>query len=140
MVRARKKGPGSGWNPRVWAIGVAGITAPTVTTPRAARSSGTLGWLRKKGVRRVRITKITRVWVARDSTHSQVAIAQNTDVRRIGAYAAIIAVPTAIVGIYGMNFEHMPELRQVWGYPAVLALLVIVCTSLYAFFKSKKWL
>ncbi len=74
------------------------------------------------------------------ATHNQVAIAQNIDIRRISAYAAIIAVPTAICGIYGMNFDHMPELRQVWGYPAVLALLVMVCTGLYLYFRRKRWL
>lgn len=74
------------------------------------------------------------------ATHNQVAIAQNEDVRRISAFAAIIAVPTAIVGIFGMNFEHMPELHQVWGYPAVLVLLAVVCASLYTFFKRRHWL
>jgi hypothetical protein len=66
---AAKKAPGSGWKPRVWASGVAGSRVPIATTPRAARVRGRLGWLRKKGMRRVRIAKMTRVWVARDSTN-----------------------------------------------------------------------
>ena len=50
----------------------------------------------------------------------KVAMQQNVDMRKISAWVAIAAVPTAIAGIYGMNFDHMPELHQVWGYPAVL--------------------
>ena len=52
---------------------------------------------------------------------TQVSIRQNEDVRKISAWAAIIAVPTLITGIYGMNFEHMPELTWRFGYPAALA-------------------
>ena len=51
---------------------------------------------------------------------AQLSIAQNEDMRKITAWAAIIAVPTAIAGIYGMNFEYMPELSWRFGYPAVL--------------------
>src|SRR5450759_288574 len=68
-VSAAKKPHGNGWKPRACASGVAGSSAPTVTTLSAARVSGRLGWLRKNGVRRVRIAKITKVWVARDSTN-----------------------------------------------------------------------
>ena len=53
---------------------------------------------------------------------AQVSVQQNEDMRRISAWVAIAAVPTAIAGIYGMNFDHMPELRWQFGYPAVLAL------------------
>ncbi|WP_250284836.1 MULTISPECIES: magnesium/cobalt transporter CorA [unclassified Frankia] len=74
------------------------------------------------------------------ATLTQVTIAQNEDMRRISAWVAIAAVPTAIAGIYGMNFEHMPELRQVWGYPAVLCLMVTVCFFLYRAFKRNGWL
>ena len=58
----------------------------------------------------------------------KVAMQQNIDMRKISAWVAIAAVPTALAGIYGMNFDHMPELHQVWGYPAVLAVMLIVCT------------
>ncbi len=54
----------------------------------------------------------------------KVAMQQNIDMRKISAYVAIAAVPTAIAGIYGMNFDYMPELHQVWGYPAVLLVML----------------
>jgi magnesium transporter len=53
---------------------------------------------------------------------------------------ALAAVPTMIAGIYGMNFEHMPELQEVWGYPAVLALMFSVCLFLYTRFRRNHWL
>ncbi len=59
---------------------------------------------------------------------AQVAVQQNSDMRKISAWVAIAAVPTMIAGIYGMNFDHMPELRWAWGYPAVLALMAIACS------------
>jgi magnesium transporter len=71
---------------------------------------------------------------------AQLAIVENEDVRRLAAWAAIIAVPTAIAGIYGMNFEYMPELGQVWGYPAVLIVITTVCFYLYQRFKRSGWL
>jgi magnesium transporter len=70
----------------------------------------------------------------------KVAMQQNVDMRKISAWVAIAAVPTAIAGIYGMNFDHMPELRQVWGYPAVLALMLAVCSILYVTFRRNHWL
>ena len=71
---------------------------------------------------------------------AQVAVRQNDDVRMISAWVAIIAVPTAIAGIYGMNFEHMPELRWEFGYPAALLAMLIICTALYRYFKKVGWL
>ena len=65
---------------------------------------------------------------------------QGTTTRQLAAWAAILAVPTAIAGIYGMNFEHMPELRSEWGYPAVLAVIAIVCGVLYVRFRRSGWL
>lgn len=65
---------------------------------------------------------------------------QNADMRRISAYVAIAAVPTMIAGIYGMNFEFMPELRAWWGYPFALALMGGVCFALYRAFKRSGWL
>ena len=70
----------------------------------------------------------------------KVAMQQNIDMRKISAYVAIAAVPTAIAGIYGMNFDHMPELKQVWGYPAVLCVMLLVCTLLYRTFRRNHWL
>jgi magnesium transporter len=70
----------------------------------------------------------------------KVAMQQNIDMRKISAWVAIAAVPTAVAGIYGMNFDHMPELHQVWGYPAALGLMAIVCTLLYRTFRRNHWL
>ena len=58
----------------------------------------------------------------------------------MAAWAAILAVPTAIAGIYGMNFDHMPELHTRYGYPIVLGVIALLCAILYARFKKLKWL
>jgi magnesium transporter len=71
---------------------------------------------------------------------AQVSVRQNEDVRRISAWVAIIAVPTAIAGIYGMNFEDMPELRWHLGYPAVLLVMLVICSMLYRYFRRAGWL
>jgi magnesium transporter len=71
---------------------------------------------------------------------AQVAVRQNDDVRKISAWVAIAAIPTAIAGIYGMNFDHMPELRWELGYPAVLLLILAICTMLYFRFRRSGWL
>ena len=60
--------------------------------------------------------------------------------RKLAAWAAILAVPTAIAGIYGMNFEHMPELHWEYGYYAVLGVIAAICAALYVTFKRTKWL
>jgi magnesium transporter len=65
---------------------------------------------------------------------------QGVITRKLAAWAAILATPTAVAGIYGMNFEHMPELRWTYGYPAVLALIVAICIGLYITFKRTRWL
>ena len=71
---------------------------------------------------------------------TQVSVQQNEDVRKISAVVAIIAVPTMIAGIYGMNFEHMPELKWNFGYPLVLAVMAVICLGLYRYFKRAGWL
>jgi magnesium transporter len=71
---------------------------------------------------------------------TQASVRQNEDVRKISAWAAIIAVPTAIAGIYGMNFEYMPELGWRFGYPLVLAVMAIICLILYRRFRRVGWL
>ncbi|MCM8738932.1 magnesium/cobalt transporter CorA [Azospirillum sp. A1-3] len=65
---------------------------------------------------------------------------QNDVTRKLAAWAAILAVPTAVAGLYGMNFEHMPELHWRYGYPAVLALIIAVCAVLYVRFRRMGWL
>jgi len=71
---------------------------------------------------------------------AQVGIRQNEDARRISAWVAIAAVPTLIAGIYGMNFDHMPELHTPWGYPLALLVMVGICVSLYRGFRRSGWL
>lgn len=69
-----------------------------------------------------------------------IQLQQNDITRKLAAWAAIIAIPTAFAGIYGMNFEHMPELSWDYGYPMVLGAMGAVCGSLYYRFKRMKWL
>ena len=75
-----------------------------------------------------------------DANIAQVSVRQNEDMRKITAWVAILAVPTSIAGIYGMNFEHMPELKWAFGYPTVLLVILTVCTVLYRGFKRAGWL
>jgi magnesium transporter len=65
---------------------------------------------------------------------------QGAITRQLAAWAAILAVPTAIAGIYGMNFENMPELHWRYGYFAVLAVIAVVCGGLFRSFKKSGWL
>ena len=66
---------------------------------------------------------------------------QQTEItRRLAAWAAILAVPTAIAGIYGMNFEHMPELKWAYGYFLVIAVIAGICGTLYVRFRRNGWL
>jgi len=60
--------------------------------------------------------------------------------RQLAAWAAILAVPTAIAGIYGMNFQNMPELRTHYGYFVVLGVIAVTCVALYARFRRTGWL
>jgi magnesium transporter len=71
---------------------------------------------------------------------AQVGMRQNEDMRKISAWVAIAAVPTMLAGVYGMNFEQMPELSWGFGYPATLALMALVCGLLYRSFKHRGWL
>src|SRR3954447_2144421 len=80
------------------------------------------------------LTSILQASLARTSQ------ADNEDMRKTSAWAGIIAVPTAIAGIYGMNFRFMPELDWRWGYPAVWLVILVVCGLLYRGFKRNNWL
>ncbi len=71
---------------------------------------------------------------------AQVTVAQNEDMRKITAWAAIIAVPTMVCGVYGMNFEHMPELRWTYGYPLVVGVIAAVCFGVHRTFRRNGWL
>ncbi|MFE7550291.1 magnesium/cobalt transporter CorA [Streptomyces gardneri] len=71
---------------------------------------------------------------------AQMGVRQNDDMRKISAWAAMAAVPTMIAGIYGMNFDHMPELAWTWSYPALIVLMAGIVTGLYRLFKRRGWL
>jgi len=71
---------------------------------------------------------------------SMITIGEAETVKRLAAYAALVAVPTMIAGVYGMNFEYMPELKSVWGYPLALALMVGIDVYLFMRFRKAKWL
>ncbi|GGK17701.1 magnesium transport protein CorA [Streptomyces camponoticapitis] len=71
---------------------------------------------------------------------AQMGVRQNDDMRKISAWAAMAAVPTLLAGIWGMNFQHMPELAQVWGYPAALSVMLGAVTFLHRLFKRNGWL
>jgi len=73
-----------------------------------------------------------------DLAHVQVQ--QNEDMRKITAYVALASVPTMVAGIYGMNFDFMPELRWKFGYPIVLGSLLVLTGILYRKFKKAEWL
>ncbi|WP_448851187.1 magnesium/cobalt transporter CorA [Corynebacterium sp. 335C] len=75
-----------------------------------------------------------------DAAAVKISLQQNTDMRTISAYAAILAVPTALAGIYGMNFDFMPELHWKWGYFTVLALMMIIVAVLVWLLRRNKWL
>jgi magnesium transporter len=71
---------------------------------------------------------------------AQVTVAQNEDMRKITAWAAVIAVPTMVCGVYGMNFDHMPELHWSFGYPLVMTVMAGACLTLYRGFRRNGWL
>jgi magnesium transporter len=71
---------------------------------------------------------------------TELSVRQNDDMRRISAWVAIWAVPTLLAGVYGMNFRHMPELDWRFAYPVVLAVMVVICLSLYRGFRRSGWL
>jgi magnesium transporter len=71
---------------------------------------------------------------------SMVTLQENETMKRLAAYAALLAIPTMIAGIYGMNFEHMPELKWHYGYAISLLLMGAIDVLLYIRFKKTKWL
>jgi magnesium transporter len=75
-----------------------------------------------------------------DANLTRVTVQQNDDMRRISAYVALAAVPTLIAGVYGMNFDHMPELHWAYGYPYAIGLMALVVFGLYRAFKRSGWL
>ena len=75
-----------------------------------------------------------------EANATQVSLRQNEDMRKMSAWAALLAIPTMIAGIYGMNFDVMPELDVWYGYPGVLTLMVVACAWVYRLFKKSGWL
>jgi magnesium transporter len=71
---------------------------------------------------------------------AQMGVRQNDDMRKISAWAAMAAVPTMVAGVYGMNFENMPELKWWWAYYAVLIFMALCEVGLYRLFKRRGWL
>ena len=93
----------------------------------------------------VRVTE--RVVTDRDLLNSileanltQVGLRQNEDMRKMSAWVSILAVPTMIAGIYGMNFEHMPELHGRWSYPILVGAVALFCVALYRYLRRIRWL
>jgi magnesium transporter len=77
---------------------------------------------------------------ALEANLSLISVAQNESMKKLTAWAAIIAVPTMVAGVYGMNFKYMPELEWRFSYPLVLGITCAVCAFLYARFKRAGWL
>jgi magnesium transporter len=75
-----------------------------------------------------------------DAVLAKTTMRQNNDMRKITAYAAMISVPTMIAGIYGMNFQYMPELQWRYGYPLVLGVIAVLITTLFRVFRRNQWL
>ena len=71
---------------------------------------------------------------------SLVTLAQGETVKRLGAWAALLAAPTLVTSWYGMNFEHMPELAPPWAYPVLIVGVAVICVGLYSLFKRARWL
>ena len=71
---------------------------------------------------------------------AQLSVRDNQDMRRISAWIAIIAVPTMVFGLYGMNFEHMPELTWTYAYPLIVGVTLLICSLLYLRLKRAGWL
>lgn len=71
---------------------------------------------------------------------SMVTIEESETTKRLAAWAGVFAVATALVGVWGMNFEHMPELKWAWGYPAALGTIAFACATVYWRFKRAGWL
>ncbi|MFD6290816.1 magnesium and cobalt transport protein CorA [Streptomyces sp. NPDC060205] len=88
----------------------------------------------------VNATLVTQQQNAEMRALAEAGFEQNEEIKKISSWAAILFAPTLVGTIYGMNFTHMPELGWVLGYPFAVALMAVVCTSLYVIFKRRDWL
>lgn len=75
-----------------------------------------------------------------DATLGLISLEQNNVMKLFSVFAVIFMPPTLIAGVYGMNFDYMPELHWVFGYPMALGLMVVTSLTLYTVFKRKGWL
>jgi magnesium transporter len=75
-----------------------------------------------------------------DAVLAKTTMQQNNDMRRITSYAALLTVPTMVAGIYGMNFDFMPELHWAYGYPMMLVGTALLCFVLFRVFRRNQWL
>jgi magnesium transporter len=78
--------------------------------------------------------------IALEANLALISVAQNDDTKRLAAWAAILAVPTMIAGLYGMNFKFMPETEWAYGYPAAVLGMLATCGFLYRWFRKVGWL
>jgi magnesium transporter len=93
----------------------------------------------RRGVARIEIQRdLLSEVLAVNLTH--VSVQQNEDMRRISGWVAIVAVPTLLAGLWGMNFEHMPELDQWWGYPVALVTMAVVAYVLFRYLRKQRWI
>ncbi|MDF3142858.1 MULTISPECIES: magnesium and cobalt transport protein CorA [unclassified Streptomyces] len=88
----------------------------------------------------VNATLVTQQQNAEMRALAEAGFEQNEEIKKISAWAAILFAPTLVGTIYGMNFEHMPELDWSFGYPFAIGLMGVVCVSLYVIFKRRDWL
>ncbi|MFI9201971.1 magnesium and cobalt transport protein CorA [Streptomyces sp. NPDC053048] len=88
----------------------------------------------------VNATLVTQQQNAEMRALAEAGFEQNEEIKKISSWAAILFAPTLVGTIYGMNFDHMPELHWVGGYPFAIVLMAVVCTSLYVIFKKRDWL
>ncbi|MEU3614420.1 magnesium and cobalt transport protein CorA [Streptomyces sp. NPDC006872] len=88
----------------------------------------------------VNATLVTQQQNAEMRALAEAGFEQNEEIKKISSWAAILFAPTLVGTIYGMNFDRMPELHWVLGYPFAILLMAVVCTSLYIIFKRKDWL
>jgi magnesium transporter len=88
----------------------------------------------------VNATLVTQQQNAEMRALAEAGFEQNEEIKKISSWAAILFAPTLVGTIYGMNFDHMPELDWRFGYPFALGLMGVVCASLYVIFKRRDWL
>ncbi|MEU9911004.1 magnesium and cobalt transport protein CorA [Streptomyces sp. NPDC051001] len=88
----------------------------------------------------VNATLVTQQQNAEMRALAEAGFEQNEEIKKISSWAAILFAPTLVGTIYGMNFDHMPELSWGFGYPFAVGLMGVVCVSLYVIFKRRDWL